>query len=135
MKVLIPVQSAAIPFAAVERLVALRRAGVEIEALVLNVQPLFSRHVSQFTTRWARDDWRAEHGRAAMARVLALLDAGGVPHREIVEAGRPAERIAAVAAREKVDEVVATPQSFQRRWLPWLIPAGVGLAALLLTAE
>ena len=51
MKVLIPVDASKAALAPVEHLAALKRSGVPIEALVLNVQPRFHRHVAQFTSR------------------------------------------------------------------------------------
>ena len=46
------------------------RAGVEVEALVLNVQPRFPAHVARFTSRADRDALRAERSRAAMAQAI-----------------------------------------------------------------
>jgi hypothetical protein len=54
MKVLVPVDSSKAALAPISQLAALNRAGVEIEALVLNVQPRFRQHVAQFTSRAAR---------------------------------------------------------------------------------
>jgi len=135
MKILIPVDSSKAPLAPIAQLAALHRAGADIEALVLNVQPLFSRHVSQFTSRQARDAWRAERGREATARAVQELAAARVPYRVITEAGRRDECIAAVAKREGVVLTVINerrPGPIER----YALPAGlVGLTALLLTAE
>ena len=102
MKVLIPVDSSAAALAPV-KLVQSRR---DIEVLLLNVQPLLYRHISQFTSREAREDARAERSAAAMARAIEALSAAGVRFRALAEAGAPAERIAAVAEREAVDEIL-----------------------------
>ena len=70
MKVLIPVDSSKAALAPIAHLAALRASGVEIEVLVLNVQPRFHRHVAQFTSRSARETLRAERSREAMARAI-----------------------------------------------------------------
>jgi nucleotide-binding universal stress UspA family protein len=122
MKVLIPVDSSKAALAPIPHLAALRKAGVEIEALVLNVQPRFHRHVAQFTSRSARETLRAERAAEAMARAIETLSASGVPFRAMTEVGLPAERIAAVAEREQVDEVMMGVGRHPA-WLRWLNPS------------
>jgi len=106
MKILVPVDASKAALAPIAHLAALRRAGVEVEALLLNVQPRFSRHVAQFTSCAARQGLRAERSREAMAGAIAALSAAGVPFRALAEVGCPAERIAAVAENERVDEIL-----------------------------
>jgi nucleotide-binding universal stress UspA family protein len=122
MKVLIPVDSSKAALAPVSHLAALRKAGVEVEALVLNVQPRFHRHVAQFTSRSAREMLRAERSAEAMARAIEALAAAGVPFRALTEVGAPAERIAAVAEREQVDEVMMGVGRHPM-WLRWVNPS------------
>ena len=122
MKVLIPVDASKAALAPIEHLAALKRSGVPIEALVLNVQPRFHRHVAQFTSRSAREELRAERSRDAMARAIEALIAADVPFRAVTEVGVPAERIAAVAEREQVDEVMMGVGRHPM-WLRWVNPS------------
>jgi nucleotide-binding universal stress UspA family protein len=122
MKILIPVDSSKAALAPLPHLAALHRAGVEIEALVLNVQPRFSRHLARFTSRAAREGLRAERSREAMARAVEDLSVSGVPFHALTEVGVPAERIAAVAEREDVDEVMMGVGRHPA-WLRWLNPS------------
>lgn len=122
MKILVPVDASSAALAPIPHLEALARAGVALEVLVMNVQPRFHRHVSQFTSRAARDALREERGRAAMAGAIEALSRTRVPFRVFAETGRPAERIAAVAEREKVDEIVMGTGRHPQ-WLRWLNPS------------
>src|SRR5688500_5723452 len=106
MKILVPVDASAAALAPIEYLEALARSGVQLEVLVLNVQPRFHRHVARFTSRAARDGVRAERSRAAMAQAIEALSLRGIKFRALTEVGIPAERIALVAEREHVDEVM-----------------------------
>jgi nucleotide-binding universal stress UspA family protein len=85
---------------------ALFRAGVPVEALVLHVQAPFYRHLAQFTSRSARDELRGERSRVALAPALEELVRLRVPCRALTELGPGAERIVAVAERERVDAIV-----------------------------
>jgi nucleotide-binding universal stress UspA family protein len=122
MKVLVPVDSSSAALAPVAHLESLARSGVALEVLVLNVQPRFHRHVSQFTSRTARDTLRTERSRAAMARAIEALSLKQIPFRAFTEVGQPAERIAAVAQREQVDEVMMGVGRHPE-WLRWLNPS------------
>jgi nucleotide-binding universal stress UspA family protein len=106
MKVLIPIDGSAAAQAAVRHVIGLSRAGVRVEALVLHVQPPFHRHIAQFTSRAARDGLRAERSRAALAPALEELVRFRVPCTSLTERGTPAECIAALAERERVDAIV-----------------------------
>jgi nucleotide-binding universal stress UspA family protein len=122
MKVLVPVDSSSAALAPIAHLEALARSGVDIEVLVVNVQPRFHRHVAQFSTREARDTLRQERSRAAMARAIEALSRTRLPFRVLSEVGYPAERIAAVAEREQVDEVMMGVGRHPG-WLRWLNPS------------
>jgi nucleotide-binding universal stress UspA family protein len=119
MKILVPVDASKAALAPIAHLAGLR---MKVEVLVLNVQPRFSRHVSRFTGRSARDALRAERSRAAMARAIETLSVSGVPFRALTEVGAPAERIAAVAEREGVDEIMMGVGRHPA-WLRWLNPS------------
>jgi nucleotide-binding universal stress UspA family protein len=122
MKILVPVDASEAALAPVPYLQTLKRSGVDLEVLVMNVQPRFHRHVARFTSRSARDGVRAERSRAAMARAIEALSLAGLPFRALSEVGRPAERIAAVAEREKVDEVMMGVGRHPA-WLRWVNPS------------
>jgi nucleotide-binding universal stress UspA family protein len=122
MKVLVPVDSSSAALAPVAYLATLARSGVPLDVLVLNVQPRFHRHISQFTSRTARDTLRMERSRAAMARAIEALSLKEIPFRAFAEVGQPAERIAAVAEREQVDEVMMGVGRHPE-WLRWLNPS------------
>lgn len=119
MKILVPVDASSAAHAPIAHLVSLR---MKVEVLVLNVQPAFSRHVSRFTGRSARDALRAERSRAAMARAIETLSVSGVRFRALTEVGAPAKRIAAVAEREGVDEIMMGVGRHPA-WLRWLNPS------------
>lgn len=121
MKILMPVDASSAALAPIRHLVSLHRMS-PIEVLVLNVQPRFHRHVSQFSSRSARDELRAERSREAMARAIEALSLAGVPFRAAAEAGLPAERIAAVAEREGIDEIMMGVGRHPQ-WLRWVNPS------------
>jgi nucleotide-binding universal stress UspA family protein len=122
MKILVPVDASNAALAPVAHLAALARSGVRLDVLVMNVQPRFHRHISQFTSRSARNAVRQERSRAAMARAIEALSLASIPFRALAEVGLPAERIAAVAEREQVDEVMMGVGRHPA-WLRWLNPS------------
>jgi nucleotide-binding universal stress UspA family protein len=119
MKILVPVDASS---AALAPITHLANSKTKAEVLVLNVQPRFHQHVARFTTRAARDALRAERSRAAMARAITVLSMTGVPFRALTEVGAPAARIAAVAEREGVDEIMMGVGRHPA-WLRWLNPS------------
>ena len=128
MKILVPVDASIAALAPIEYLESLTRSGVQLEVLVLNVQPRFHRHVARFTSRAARDGVRAERSRVAMAKAIEALSERNIPFRALAEVGTPAERIAAVAEREQVDEVMMGVGRHPA-WLRWVNLIGwAGLA-------
>lgn len=122
MKILIPVDASQAALAPIDRLAALQRRGSDHEALVLNVQPRFHQHISRFSRKTDRDALRAERSRAAMAEAIERLSRAGVPLRAMTDVGRPAERIAAVAEAERVDEVMIGVGRHPA-WLRWANPS------------
>ncbi|HKQ26282.1 MAG TPA: universal stress protein [Burkholderiales bacterium] len=122
MKILIPVDVSQAALAPVDHLAALVDRGINVEALVLNVQPRFPQYIARFTTRADRESLRAERSSAAMAAAIEGLSQAGVPFRAMTELGMPAERIAAVAEREQVDEVMIGVGRHPA-WLRWVNPS------------
>jgi nucleotide-binding universal stress UspA family protein len=119
VKILVPVDASS---AALAPIVHLANSGMKPEVLVLNVQPKFPQHVARFTSLAARDALRAERSRAAMARAIEVLSLTGMALRALSETGAPAERIAAVAEREQVDEIMMGVGRHPL-WLRWLNPS------------
>ncbi|MEA3194274.1 MAG: hypothetical protein QOD26_2607 [Betaproteobacteria bacterium] len=122
MKLLVPVDGSQAALAALLHVGSLSHSGVAVETLLLNVQPRFHRHVSRFTSRAARDSLRAERSAAAMAPAIEALSHSRLPFRAVSELGNVAERIAAVAERERVDEIVMGTGRHPQ-WLRWLNPS------------
>ncbi|HEX7054337.1 MAG TPA: universal stress protein [Burkholderiales bacterium] len=123
MKVLVPLDGSSAALAAVDHLEALARRGVALEVVLLHVQVRFHRHVSQFTSRAARDALRAERSAAALAPAMNRLSKDDIAFVAMTACGADvAERIAAVAEREQVDEIVMGVGRHPQ-WLRWLNPS------------
>jgi nucleotide-binding universal stress UspA family protein len=122
MKFLVPVDGSTAALAPIEHLRHLSSAGVQVEVLLLNVQPRFHRHISQFTPLAARNALRAERSRAVMAEAIAELSRSGLAFRAVSEVGLPAERIAEVAQREHVEEILMGVGRHPA-WLRWINPS------------
>jgi nucleotide-binding universal stress UspA family protein len=121
MKILVPVDASRAALAPLASLKSLSLRG-GLEVVLLNVQPLFHRHLAQHTSRAAREALRAERSAAAMAAAVEALSGAGIPFRALAEVGRPAERIAEVAEREGVDEIMIGVGRHPL-WLRWLNPS------------
>jgi len=122
MKYLIPVDASKVALLPIDHLETAIRRGAKVEALVLNVQPRFHRHVSRFTRRADRDALREERSQAAMAGAIERLSRAGIPFVATTAIGSPAERIAAVAKAERVDEILMGVGRHPQ-WLRWLNPS------------
>jgi len=122
MRYLIPIDASPASLVPLDHLERAARRGASVEAVVLNVQPRFHRHVSQFTRKADRDALRAERSRAATMRAIERLSQAGVPFRVVAEVGDVAERIATVAAKERVDEILIGTGRHPA-WLRWLNPS------------
>jgi nucleotide-binding universal stress UspA family protein len=121
MKILMPVDASTAALAPLAFIRNLMRS-TPVEVLVLNVQPRFHRHVSQWTSKGAREELRAERSREAMAKAIEELSLAGIPFRAVSETGVPAERIAAVAEREAIDEIMMGVGRHPA-WLRWVNPS------------
>jgi len=122
MKILVPLDGSSAAFAAVAHAQALARAGVPLHVLLLHVQLRLHRHISQFTSRAARDALRAERSRRALAPAMQAFSKADIPFTAMTVCGAPAERIAAAAERERVDEIVMGVGRHPA-WLRWLNPS------------
>ena len=122
MKVLVPLDGSSAAFSALSHVQALSRAGIPVQALLLHVQLRFSRHVAQFSSRAARAALRADRSRRALAPAVEALSRAAIPCVAMTACGPVAECIAAVAARERVDEIVMGVGRHPR-WVRWLNPS------------
>jgi len=122
MKYLVAVNSSEAALAPIEHLVAAKRRGAQVEALLLNVQRPFSRRVSELSGERDREALHAERSRSAMASAIDLLSRAGIPFRAMTDVGSPAERIAALAESQRVDEILVGVRRWPE-WLGWLLPS------------
>src|SRR5262249_31253679 len=134
LKYLVPTDGSPASLAPIEHLERMARCGIKLEAVLLNVQPRFHRHIAQFTRKQDRDAWRAERSLAAIAPAAPRLKNARIPVKLVSEAGNLEERIAAVAVAERVDDVLRSDR--RNPAARYLLPAGIaGIAALLLAAD
>jgi nucleotide-binding universal stress UspA family protein len=124
MKVLVPVDGSAAALAPLQHIEWLARAGVNLEVLLVNVQPRFPLHIARFTSRAARRALRAERSASAFAEAIDALAAARIAFVALAELGEPSERIAALAEREEVDEIMIGVG----RHPPWLRPFNPSIA-------
>ena len=66
MKVLIPIDGSSASLAPLSHLERMARCGIAVEAVLLNVQPRFHRHIAQFTRRRDRDERRSRRSLRAL---------------------------------------------------------------------
>lgn len=122
MKVLVPLDGSPAAFAAVPRLESLARAGIPVQAVLLHVQIRFHRHIAQHASRAAREAMRAERSARALSPAVDRLSRARIPFVAMIARGAPGERIAAVAERERVDEIVMGAGRHPRG-LRWVNPS------------
>jgi nucleotide-binding universal stress UspA family protein len=122
MKLLIPIDGSVASLAGVHHAIALARSGVEVDTVVLHVQPRLPRHIAQFSSRSARAALRAERSANALAPAIEALTRAKTPFVALTDLGTPAARIADVAKREAVDEIVMGVGRHPQ-WLRWLNPS------------
>ena len=104
-RVLIPVDGSAESLEAVRATV---REGPNAIARIdlVNVQPLFNRHVGRWLTRAQRDAWRSERSQRALARAKSIVEMSGIPCQTHSAAGPVAPVVAAAAKRLRSHEIV-----------------------------
>lgn len=131
---------------------------------LLNVQPRLNRHISALVPRAMRESWREERARRALHPALARVRRSGIACRSHMATGRVAPEIALAARSLHVDEIVigarrrgplgrllassvsasllplseipvrVVPAGAAPAYERFALPAGLGLAALLLLA-
>lgn len=78
----------------------------DLEIHVLNVQPPFSQHVCDFSSKSDRAEFHQEQAAQALAPVRQVLDDAGIPYTVHVELGDKADCIVATARRIGCDCIV-----------------------------
>ncbi|HET7767062.1 MAG TPA: universal stress protein [Burkholderiales bacterium] len=78
---------------------------------LLNVQRPLPQHVSRFFGGADLHDFHRDAGMRVLEPAMRLLDEAGVPHRDHVMVGNPAETIVEFFERNKCAEVVLQDQS------------------------
>jgi nucleotide-binding universal stress UspA family protein len=122
MKYLIPIDGSQAALAPISYLTTAARRGIGVEAILLNVQPLFNFRVAQFSQRADRDALREDWSRGDMAAAVAMSTRAGILYRAVTALGPVAAHIAATAERENVDEIlIGVGRS--PAWLRWLKPS------------
>jgi len=91
----------------------------DLEIHVLNVQPPFSKHVSDFTSRRDRMAFQLEQAEKALAPVRQALDGSGIPYTVHTEVGDRADCIVDAARRLRCDCIVMSTarKSSLVRWV------------------
>lgn len=78
----------------------------DLEIHVLNVQPPFSKHVGDFTSRRARMEFHQEQAEKALVPVRQALDRSGIAYTVHTEVGDKAVCIAKAARRLQCERIV-----------------------------
>jgi nucleotide-binding universal stress UspA family protein len=90
--VIVPIDHSSDAASAATRAIArYRREAARIH--LLNVQRPLPRHISQFVGGADLRDFHHESGLRVMQQAIAMLDEAGIPHRDHVLVGKPAESI------------------------------------------
>ena len=104
-RILVPVDGSTQSLAAVRA--AMREGPSAVERIdLVNVQPLFHRHISRWLSKSQRDGWRAERSAAALAPARALLESSGFKWSAQAVAGPLAPAISHTAQTLRSDEIV-----------------------------
>jgi nucleotide-binding universal stress UspA family protein len=104
-RVLIPVDGSAKSIEAVRAAV---REGPGIVARVdlVNVQPLFNRHIGRWVAREQRESWRAERSGRALARAKTIVAMSGIECRTHAASGPVVPVVAGLARHLRSHEIV-----------------------------
>ena len=105
-RILIPVDGSKNSEFAVRHVIAGFLADSAKEVHLLNVQPPFSRHISQFVSRRNREDWHRDEAEKALAPARQLLAQHGVPHATSYKLGERGKTIVDEARRLRCDQIV-----------------------------
>jgi YjbE family integral membrane protein len=105
---LVPVGSSRNMRFAIDRVIKEARRSPDVEVHLLNVQRPFSRHVSQFLARDARDSYHRERAEETLKPARELLDRQGVKYTIHIRTGDRAAIIAEEARYLRCDHIIMT---------------------------
>jgi Ca2+-transporting ATPase len=106
VRVLIPVDASRNCEFAVRHVVQQFMSNTAMEIHLLNVQPSFSRHISQFVSRKTLHDHHRDEAEQALRPIRQMLDGHGIPYSVHTEVGDRAQSITATARRLRCDQIV-----------------------------
>lgn len=107
MKILIPIDGSALALDAVHHALALRRAGLQAELVLANVQePTHLYELLMTSDEDTREAAARAAGEHALRPAEALLRAAGIGFTSEIAVGEPAQTLLALAEREGCDLVV-----------------------------
>jgi YjbE family integral membrane protein len=104
-KVLLPVDGSENSLSAVRKFIEDQRSD-PAQAILLNVQPRFHRHIAQFAGGARIVDFQSERAKAATAAAEALLQHANVPYEAVMGVGPRAEVIVESAKRHGCSRIV-----------------------------
>ena len=105
MMILLPVDGSAMSDRAAQHVVRLRREGLSLDVVLLNVQAELSKRGSRGPSRGEATYYQKE-GEAASQSAATILAQGGVLFRRFVRVGPVAETIMELANEESCDMIV-----------------------------
>ncbi|MDQ3261721.1 MAG: universal stress protein [Pseudomonadota bacterium] len=105
-KILVPIDGSRNSQYAVRQVVKEFLKNPEVEIHLLNVQPPFSRHISQFIGRKSRDSFHHAAAEKALRPARQLVEKFGVPYSAHVKLGKKADIIVDEAKRLGCDRIV-----------------------------
>ncbi|MEP7208285.1 MAG: universal stress protein [Casimicrobiaceae bacterium] len=105
-KILVPVDGSANSLHAVRHVIKEHRHNPGLEVHLLNVQPPFSRHITQFLSPKDLQSFHRDRAEEALRPIHTMLDEARVAHATHLEVGRRAEIIADTAQRLGCDHIV-----------------------------
>jgi len=105
-RILVPVNGFADSIHAVEYAIRLCALRTNAQLHLVNVQPLFSRHIARFLPRATIEEERRRRGAAALAAARSLAEQAGVAFVCRVTGGRTAAALTAYARDCSIDQIV-----------------------------
>ena len=106
LRVLIPVDGTRNSEFALRHVVNERMKNPAMEIHLLNVQPSFSRHISQFVGKKARDSFHHDEAEKALRPARQLIEKFGLPYSAHIKVGNKADIIVDEAQRLHCQRIV-----------------------------
>jgi nucleotide-binding universal stress UspA family protein len=105
-RILVPINGSADSLNAVEYAIRLCELRTEAQLHLVNVQPLFSRHIARFLPRATIQEERSRRGTVALAAARSMAEQAGIAFVCRVTSGRTAAALAAYAHDFGIDQIV-----------------------------